>query len=127
MKALFTTLCILISTLSFGQDTTDIYVINKTNRLVSVGTSSYSFVYRDLKSLKQIKSFHFETLVDLEKFFGLCQKALEKDQGTVTEKYNVSRNRLSKNVVRVNDKTGGYVLLKYSTLEHMKKAVGQPE
>lgn len=123
MKSLFTTICLLLSISSFGQDTTDIYVINKTNRLVSVGSESYSFIYRDLKSLKQIRSFHFESKKDLFKFFNLCQKALEKDQGTITDDYNVSRNKLSKNVVRVNDKNGGYVLIKYVTLEHMRKAV----
>jgi hypothetical protein len=123
MKALFTTLCLLISLSSFGQDTTDIYVINKTNRLVAIGTDSFSFIYRDLKSLKQIRSFHFETEDDLTKFFSLCFKALEKDQGTITDKYNVSRNNLSKNVVRINNKVGGYVLLKYTTLEHMQKAL----
>ena len=123
MKALFTTLCLLISISSFGQDTTDIYVINKTNRLVTIGSDSFSFIYRDLKSLKQIRSFHFDTDADLTKFFALCFKALEKDQGTITDNYNVSRNNLSKNVVRINNKVGGYVLLKYSTLEHMQKAM----
>ena len=123
MKALFTTICLLLSISSFGQDTTDIYVINKTNRLVSIDSDSYSFIYRDLKSLKHIRSFHFDTKADLDKFFNLCQKALEQDQGTITDTYNVSRNKLSKNVVRVNDKDGGYVLIKYLTLEHMRKAV----
>lgn len=122
MKSLLTTLCLLLSISSFAQDTTDIYVINNTNRLVAIDTDSYSFIYRDLKSLKQIRSFHFEAKKDLVKFFDLCLKALEKDQGTITGSYNVSRNKLSKNVVRVNDKNGGYVLIKYDTLEHMRKA-----
>lgn len=122
MKALFATLCLLLSITSFGQDTTDIYVINATNRLVAIDADSYSFTYRDLKSLKERRSLYFETAADLEKFFELCQKALDKDQGTVTSDYNVSRNRLSKNVVRVNNKIGGYFLLKYTTLEHMRKA-----
>jgi len=123
MKALLTVLLLLVSLISYSQDTTDIYVINKTNRLVAIDSDSYSFIYRDLKSVKQIRSFHFKSMTELEKFFNLCQKALDKDQGTVTSEYNVSRNKLSKNVVRVNDKNGGYVLLKYSTLEHMRKAV----
>lgn len=123
MKALFTTLFIFLFITCFGQDTTDIYVINKTNRLVAIDSDSYSFIYRDLKSVKEIRSFHFESKVELDKFFELCQKALDKDQGTVTSEYNVSRNKLSKNVVRVNNKIGGYVLIKYSTLDHMRKAV----
>ena len=127
MKALFITLSLLCSVSVFGQDTADIYVINNTNRLVSVGADSYAFIYRDLKSLKQIRSFHFDSLDELEKFFDLCQKALDKDQGTITDAYNISRNKLSKNVVRINDKMGGYVLIKYSTLEHMRKATMRKE
>lgn len=122
MKAFFTTLCLLFSITSFAQDTTDVYVINETNRLVALEADSYSFFYRNLKSLKETRTLHFESETELIKFFDLCQKALDKDQGTVTSSYNVSRNRLSKNVVRVNDKDGGYFLLKYTTLEHMRKA-----
>lgn len=127
MKALFTTLCLLVSLFGFSQDTTDIYVINKTNRLVAIQPDSYAFIYRDLKSLKQIRSFNFETKADLLAFFKLCQKALDKDQGTITSDYNVSRNRLSKNVVRIQDKNDGYVLLSYSTLDHMRSALEREE
>jgi hypothetical protein len=127
MKALFTTFCLLVSIFGFGQDTTDIYVINKTNRLVAMQTDSYAFIYRDLKSLKQIQSFDFETKADLLKFFKLCQKALDKDQTTITADYNVSRNRLSKNVVRIQNKEGGYVLLSYTTLDHMRSALEREE
>lgn len=107
---------------TYSQDTTDLYVINNTNRLVKLGEGEYAFIYRDLKSLKEIRSIDFDSNDAMSKFFDLCFKALEKDQGTVTEHYNVSRNKLSKNVVRVNDKQGGYFLLKYETLEHMKSA-----
>ena len=127
MKALFTALFLLTSGFGFGQDTTDIYVINKTNRLVAIQPDSYAFIYRDLKSLKQVRSIDFESDTDLLKFFKLCQKALDKDQGTVTAAYNVSRNRLSKNVVRIQDKDDGYVLLSYSTLDHMRKAFEREE
>lgn len=127
MKALFTTLCLLVSLFGFSQDTTDIYVINKTNRLVAIQPDSYAFIYRDLKSLKQIRSFNFETKADLLAFFKLCQKALDKDQGTITSDYNVSRNRLSKNVVRIQDKNDGYVLLSYTTLDHMRSALEREE
>jgi hypothetical protein len=127
MKALSTTFCLLVSIFGFGQDTTDIYVINKTNRLLAIETDSYAFIYRDLKSLKQIQSFDFETKADLLKFFKLCQKALDKDQATITADYNVSRNRLSKNVVRIQNKEGGYVLLSYTTLDHMRSALEREE
>lgn len=127
MKALFTALCLLVSVFGFSQDTTDIYVINKTNRLVAIQSDSYAFIYRDLKSLKQIRSFNFETKADLLAFFKLCQKALDKDQGTITSGYNVSRNRLSKNIVRIQDKKDGYVLLSYTTLDHMRSALEREE
>lgn len=127
MKALFTSLCLLVSVFGFSQDTTDIYVINKTNRLVAIQSDSYAFIYRDLKSLKQIRSFNFETKADLLTFFNLCQKALDKDQSTITSDYNVSRNRLSKNVVRIQDKKDGYVLLSYTTLDHMRSALEREE
>jgi sialic acid synthase SpsE len=127
MKALFTSLFLLVSVFGFSQDTTDIYVINKTNRLVAIQSDSYAFIYRDLKSLKQIRSFNFETKADLLTFFKLCQKALDKDQSTITSDYNVSRNRLSKNVVRIQDKKDGYVLLSYTTLDHMRSALEREE
>ena len=127
MKFLFTSIFFLVSIFCFSQDTTDIYVINKTNRLVSIQPDSYAFIYRDLKSLKQIRSFDFETKADLLKLFMLCQKALDKDQGTITSDYNVSRNKLSKNVVRIQDKKGSYVLLSYTTLNHMRNALTREE
>lgn len=127
MKFLFTSIFFLVSIFCFSQDTTDIYVINKTNRLVSIQPDSYAFIYRDLKSLKQIRSFDFETKADLLKLFMLCQKALDKDQGTITSDYNVSRNKLSKNVVRIQDKKGSYVLLSYTTLDHMRNALTREE
>ena len=123
MKLILSTLFVLVQLAAFSQDTTDIYVINKTNRLIKIDDAAYAFVYRDLKSLKEIRSFNFENKTALDKFFRLCQKALDVDQGTVTGHYNVSRNRLSKNVVRVNDKNGGYTLIKYTTLDHMRKAL----
>lgn len=122
MNSVFTSIFLLLSVASFGQDTIDVYVINSTNRLVAIDSDSYALIYRDLKTIKEIRSFHFETIADLEKFFGLCQKALDLDQGTITDEYNVSRNTISKNVVRINDKKGGYILLKYSTLDHLRKA-----
>lgn len=125
MKTILASLLLIVSFNGFSQDTTDVYVINNTNRLVSIDGNSYAFIYRDLKSLKQIRSFHFSSKTELDKFFNLCQKALDQDQGTITASYNVSRNRISKNVVRINDKNDGYVLLKYDTLDHMRKAANK--
>lgn len=124
MKTIILLSALFFCNLSFSQDTSEVYVINKTNRLVSVNNTGYAFLYRDLKSLKEVRSFDFKNKHELLRFFELCQKALEQDQGTVTDNYNVSRNKLSKNVVRVNDKKGGYVLIKYATLQKMKTALG---
>jgi len=106
-------------------DTIDIYVINNTNRFVALpaeANTKYAFFYRDLKSLRTINELKFQNVTEVTKFFDTCEKALETGQLYVTQGYNISRNRLSKNVVRLNNKEGGYTLLKYATLEHMRKA-----
>ena len=127
MKLLPLTLfLLLVSTSVFGQsDTTDLYVINNTNRLVSIktdGKTHYAFCYRDLKSLRITKCFPFEDKQALTDFFDRCEKSLETDKTLVTKHYNTSRNKLNKNVVRVNNKEGGYVLIKYDTLQKMRNA-----
>ncbi len=104
-------------------DTVDLYVINSTTRFIALpdeGSTKYSFFYRDLKYLKTIRELKFQSAEDVQKFFNTCDKALETDKTFVTQGYNVSRNRLSKNVLRLNNKEGGYYLLKYSSLEKMK-------
>lgn len=106
-------------------DTADIYVINSTTRFVALpdeGNTKYSFFYRDLKYLKTIRELKFQSAEDANKFFDTCEKALETDKTFITHGYNVSRNRLSKNVLRLNNKEGGYYLLKYDSLEKMRKA-----
>ncbi len=104
-------------------DTVDLYVINSTTRFIALpdeGSTKYSFFYRDLKYLKTIRELKFQSAEDVQKFFNTCDKALETDKTFVTQGYNVSRNRLSKNVLRLNNKEGGYYLLKYNSLEKMK-------
>jgi hypothetical protein len=125
-KYYFTLFLFVLSTTVFGQsDTTDLYVINKTNRFVAIqadGKKTYSFFYRDLKFLRETKEFSFKKVEDAVLFFDRCEKSLETDKTLVTEFYNVSRNKLNKNVVRVNNKEGGYVMIKYDTLTKMRRA-----
>ena len=104
-------------------DTVDLYVINNTTRFVALpdeGSTKYSFFYRDLKYLKIIRELKFQSGSDVERFFNTCDKALETDKTFITQGYNVSRNRLSKNILRLNNKEGGYFLLKSASLEKMK-------
>lgn len=102
-------------------DTSDIYVINKTNRFVAVD-SDFAVVFRDLKSLKEIHSVHFSTTKEVEQFFATCFRVLEKDVNIVGPLYSISRNKLSKNVVRIEDQQGGYFFLSYDTVEKMQAA-----
>lgn len=104
-------------------DTVDLYVINNTTRFIALpdeGSTKYAFFYRDLKYLKTVRELKFQSAEDVQKFFNTCDKALETDKTFVTQGYNVSRNRLSKNVLRLNNKDGGYYLLKFNSLEKMK-------
>lgn len=126
---------LFISVLSFGQakdslavasaDTVELYVINKTNKFVGLpdeGSGKYSFFYRDLKYIKEIRELKFNSKEEVTKFFETCEKAMNTDKTYITQGYNVSRNKLSKNVLRLNNKDGGYYLLKEATLDNMKKA-----
>lgn len=135
MKNYISLLLILLTFGAFAQesdslklnaaDTTEIYVINSTTRFVALpneGNTKYSFFYRDLKYIKTIRELKFQSAEDVNKFFDICEKALETDKTYITSGYNVSRNRLSKNVLRLNNKDGGYYLLKYDSLEKMRKA-----
>ena len=104
-------------------DTIDLYVINSSTRFISLpdeGNTKYSFFYRDLKYLKIIRELKFQSGSDVERFFSTCDKALETDKTFITQGYNVSRNRLGKNILRLNNKEGGYFLLKSASLEKMK-------
>lgn len=135
MKNILTLILVVFSFGAFAQendtpklnsaDTTEIYVINSTTRFVALpneGNTKYSFFYRDLKFLKIIRELKFQNSEEVNKFFDTCEKALETDKTFITQGYNVMRNKLSKNVLRLNNKDGGYFLLKYDSLEKMRKA-----
>ena len=137
MKMYITLSLILVSLSGFSQetldstaviepitvDTVDLYVINSTNRLIALpneGLTKYAYQYRDLKYLRTMRELKFQNAEAMEKFFGICDKALATDKTLITQGYNISRNRLNKNVIRLNNKENGYTLLKRETLEFMK-------
>lgn len=118
---------IFLSTLTFTtfsqNDTTKIYVINKTNEFVQIksgGYTTYSFFYRDLKFVKETRELVFKNKDKVNEFFDKAEKVLATDSGIITADYNLYRNKLSKNVLRLQNKVGGYVLLSRETLETMK-------
>lgn len=102
-------------------DTSDIYVINKTNRLVQID-QDFAIEFRDLRSIKETHSINFENTKEVEKFFATCYRVLEKDVNVVGPRYSISRNKLSKNVTRIEDKDSGYFFLSYDTIEKMEAA-----
>lgn len=106
-------------------DTTDLYVINDNGRLVSItneGNNKYAFFFRSLKSPRPQKELLFKSADELAKFFEICEKALATDKTYITSGFNISRNTLNKNVVRMNDKEGDYNLLKRETIQLMREA-----
>jgi hypothetical protein len=107
---------------SFGQDTTEIYVINKTNKLTKID-DTYSFFYRDMKYMKEIRELKFDSKDDALAFFEKAYKVLDTDVDLITKGYSLMRNNLSKNVLKLRNKDGGYFLIKRSSLDHMKAAV----
>ncbi len=129
MKSLLLLLFIAFSGITFGQtdttsvteDTSDIYVINNTNRLIQVG-DDYSIEFRDLKRLKEVHYIRFESQGEVRKFISDCYKVLDKNTTIATAKYIVNRNVLSRNVVRIEHDDLAYFLLSYGTLEKMEKA-----
>ena len=56
----------------------------------------------------------------MTEFFDKAEKVLATDSGIITADYNLYRNKLSKNVLRIQNKVGGYVLLSRETLETMR-------
>ena len=104
-----------------AQDTSAIYVINSTNRLIQVG-ESFSVEFRDLKSLKEGHAITLGTAADVEQFFATCFKVLDQDITIVGGNYTVNRNVVSKQVVRIENKNESYFILTYGTLEKMEKA-----
>jgi hypothetical protein len=118
---------IFLSTLVFTafsqNDTTKIYVINNTNEFVQIkggGYTNYSFFYRDLKYVKETRELVFKNKDKGNEFFDKAEKVLATDSGIITADYNLYRNKLSKNVLRLQNKVGGYVLLSRETLETMR-------
>ena len=106
-------------------DTTDLYVINDNGRLVSIttgGNKKYAFFFRSLKSPRPNKELLFKSADEVVKFFEMCEKALALNKTFITSGFNISRNTLNKNVVRMNDKGGDYTLLKRETIELMREA-----
>lgn len=104
-------------------DTTKIYVINKTNEFVQIesgGYTTYSFFYRDLKFVKETRELVFKNKEKVNEFFDKAEKVLATDSGIIGSDYNLYRNKLSKNVLRLQNKEGGYVLLSRETLETMR-------
>ena len=129
MKSHLLLLFLALSTFSFGQsdstvvteDTTDIYVINSTNRLIQVG-DDYSIEFRDLKRLTEVHYIRFDTEGEVRKFFSDCYKVLDQNTTIATRLYIVNRNVLSRNVVRIEHDDLAYFMLAYGTLEKMEKA-----
>lgn len=129
MKRYFLILLVIVAFNTSAQsDTTKVYVINKTNELVQIKSgesTSYSFFYRDLKHVKEIRQLQFSNKAKLIEFFEKAEKVLAKNSGIITSEYNLYRNKLSKNVLRVQNKVGGYVLLSRETLEDMRSELNK--
>lgn len=122
MRKLTTLLFILIGFATMAQDTTDVYVINNTNRLAQIG-DSYSFFYRDLKYVKEIRELKFDDQTDFVEFVEKAYKVLDKNIELIAKGYSLKRNAMSKNVLKIRNKDGGYVLIKRGTLDNMKEAI----
>jgi hypothetical protein len=112
---------------SFAQDTTNVYVINNTNRLARIdldGKSTYILEFRNLKKLSEIAVIQFGKKEGVLKFFDTCEKVLNQDIKVVGEHYNVVRNKVDKNTVRIDTKgVAAYLLLKRETLDSMRSAM----
>jgi hypothetical protein len=112
---------------SFAQDTTNIYVISNTNRLARIdldGKSTYILEFRNLKKLNETAVITFGKKDGVFKFFDTCEKVLNTDVKVVGEHYNVVRNKVDKNTVRVDTKgVTAYLLLKRETLDNMRSAM----
>lgn len=129
MKSLILLLFLAFGGFAFSQtdstvvteDTSDIYVINSTNRLIQVG-DNFSIEFRDLKRLTEVHYIRFDDAAEVRKFFSDCYKVLDQNTTLATKKYIVNRNMLSKNVVRIQHDDLAYFLLAYGTLEKMEKA-----
>lgn len=129
MKSLLLLICLTFGSFIYAQsdstvvteDTSDIYVINNTNRLIQVG-DDFSIEFRDLKRLTEVHYIRFDSQADVRKFFADCYKVLDKNTTISNQLYTLNRNMLSKNVVRIQHHDLAYFLLSYGTIENMEKA-----
>jgi len=103
------------------EDTSAIYVINNTNRLIKVG-DYYLLEFRDLRTISMVQSIRFDSKENVETFIADCYKVLDQNTTVVREQYKMNRNVLSKFVVRIEQNDEAYFLLAYGTLEKMEKA-----
>lgn len=108
-------------TTSLVSDTTDIYVINTTNRLAGVG-SGYILEFRDLRSIKETRSIHFSNTTEMQRFFDDSYTALDRNTTVNRDLYTLRRNLVSKNMLTVELEDKSYFLLTYGTIEKMEKA-----
>lgn len=117
----------LVSTSAIGQDTTNVYVINNTNRLIRIssdGVNNYAVEYRNLKKLNETAAIQLGRKEGVYKFFETCEKVLNTDTRIIGEYYNVNRNKIDKNTVKVDNKAAGaYFLVKRETLDNMRSAM----
>jgi hypothetical protein len=129
MKSLLLLACLLFGSFSYAQtdstvlteDTTDIYVINSTNRLVQVG-DRFLIEFRDLKSLKELHYIQLDSKAGVDKFFATCYRVLDQNIKIMGQHYSINRNMVSKNVVRIEHHDQAYFMLAYGTIEKMEKA-----
>ena len=127
MKLFLPLLLLSLGSFCFSQDTTDVYVLSSSNRLIQIKKDaqiSYSLEYRNLKKLNETVSIDFGKKENVYKFFETCEHVLNTDTRVVGERYNIGRNKIDKNTVKVDNKKGGaYCLIKRETLENMRSAM----
>lgn len=127
MKTLLIAISLISSITLYAQDTTDVYVLSSSNRLIQIKKEtqiSYVLEYRNLKKLKETVSIDFGKKENVYKFFETCEHVLNTDTRIVGERYNIGRNKIDKNTVKVDNKKGGaYCLIKRDTLENMRSAM----
>ena len=104
-----------------SQDTVVVYAVSNTNRLVQIN-DSYSYFYRDLKYVKQIRELKFESKGELEIFFEKAFKVLDTDISLFAQGYTLVRAKMNKNSLKVRNKDNGYFIVKRETLENMQNA-----
>ena len=127
MKLFLPLLLLSLGSFCFSQDTTDVYVLSSSNRLIQIKKDAqicYSLEYRNLKKLNETVSIDFGKKENVYKFFETCEHVLNTDTRVVGERYNIGRNKIDKNTVKVDNKKGGaYCLIKRETLENMRSAM----